>query len=480
MKNTTWTDELSYAAGSLSDATRNLVSPRLRLGITGLSRAGKTVCITALTHALLNAAPLPLFEPARAGRIRRCWLQPQPDRNIPRFAYEEHLAALTAGEERRWPESTRRISELRLMLEYEPQGFFSRTLSGGRLALDIVDYPGEWLLDLPLLDMDFITFSDVALHAAEVPHRKELAAPWLKALREVDVAAPFEEPVAAKLAGAYRAYLAACRAERGHYAALRPGRFLMPGDLEGSPALTFCPLPRPESLPGAGSLWREMEKRYQAYVHHVVRPFFFDHFARLDAQLVLVDVLSAINAGPAALADLRETLHTVMASFRLGRPHLFARRVHRIVFAATRADLLPSAQHERLRRILALLVEEAAKRAKYAGVEIDTLVLAAIRATREGTVAHEGEELPVVIGVPETGETLNGKVFDGVEETALYPGELPEDPRAVLKEDLTDSLRFLHFRPPRVEPPMPLEPAPPFPHIRLDATLQFLLADALA
>lgn len=27
------------------------------------------------------------------------------------------------------------------------------------LYLDIVDYPGEWLLDLPLLELDFMTWS---------------------------------------------------------------------------------------------------------------------------------------------------------------------------------------------------------------------------------------------------------------------------------------------------------------------------------
>ena len=36
-----------------------------------------------------------------------------------------------------------------------------------------------------------------------------------------------------------------------------------------------------------------MERRYEAYKTHVVRPFFRDHFARLDRQIVLVDALDA-------------------------------------------------------------------------------------------------------------------------------------------------------------------------------------------
>ena len=82
---------------------------------------------------------------------------------------------------------------------------------------------------------------------------------------------------------------------------LPPGRFLMPGDLAGSPALTFAPLELSNEGPApAGSLWAMMERRYEAYKTHVVRPFFRDHFARLDRQIVLVDTLAALNAGPAA------------------------------------------------------------------------------------------------------------------------------------------------------------------------------------
>ena len=54
-----------------------------------------------------------------------------------------------------------------------------------------------------------------------------------------------------------------------------------------------------------GSLARMMARRYEAYKSVVVRPFFRDHFARLDRQIVLVDVLTALNAGPAAVGSPR-------------------------------------------------------------------------------------------------------------------------------------------------------------------------------
>ena len=45
----------------------------------------------------------------------------------------------------------------------------------------------------------------------------------------------------------FTAYLRASRADAYALSTLPPGRFLMPGDLEGSPALTFAPLPLPRA-----------------------------------------------------------------------------------------------------------------------------------------------------------------------------------------------------------------------------------------
>ena len=90
------------AAGGLRDFAAGLVSPTLRLGVTGLSRSGKTVFITALVHALLHGGRLPAFEAMAQGRITRCFLEPQPDDDLPRFPYEDHLEALT-GVGRHWP-----------------------------------------------------------------------------------------------------------------------------------------------------------------------------------------------------------------------------------------------------------------------------------------------------------------------------------------------------------------------------------------
>jgi predicted YcjX-like family ATPase len=274
---------------------------------------------------------------------------------------------------------------------------------------------------------------------------------------------------------------------------LPPGRFLMPGNLAASPALTFAPLDVPEDgTAPEGSLWAMMVRRYEAYKDVVVRPFFRDHFARLDRQIVLVDALAAFNSGPEALHDLEAALAGILDCFRIGRStiisSLFRPRIDRILFAATKADHLHHLSHDRLEAVLRRAVTQAVTRAEDTGAAIDVVALAAVRATREAMVARGRDKLPSILGTPVPGETANGETFDGNTEVATFPGDLPADPAALFdgegafrglssaSHDSSD-FRFLRFRPPQLEQEGQSEPT--LPHIRLDRALQFLIGDRL-
>jgi predicted YcjX-like family ATPase len=126
--------------------------------------------------------------------------------------------------------------------------------------------------------------------------------------------------VVERLSDLFKAYLREARSDQYAISTLPPGRFLMPGDLAGSPALTFAPLDAGGngSFP-RGSLWTMMERRYEAYKSHVVRPFFRDHFARLDRQIVLIDVLTALNGGQPAVADLERAMTEILECFGPGQ-----------------------------------------------------------------------------------------------------------------------------------------------------------------
>ncbi|NNC01139.1 GTP-binding protein YcjX, partial [Corallococcus exiguus] len=129
---------------------------------------------------------LPAFRASAEGRIRRAYLAHQPDDAVPRFPFEEHVDVLT--NQRNWPQSTNRISELRVDLDYERKGGWR---SGpASLALDIVDYPGEWLLDLALIETPYVEWSRRTLEASRRPDRASIAAPWHATLKELDPAGP--------------------------------------------------------------------------------------------------------------------------------------------------------------------------------------------------------------------------------------------------------------------------------------------------
>ncbi|MDJ1015717.1 MAG: YcjX family protein [Paracoccaceae bacterium] len=454
------------AVNTVSEA---FFEPVIRLGVTGLSRSGKTVFITSLVANLISRGRMPGLRAAADGRILSAWLQPQPDDTVPRFAYEEHLAALT-GPEPRWPEGTTGISELRLSLRVQPSGLFGGVSGPRTIHIDIVDYPGEWLLDLALLDQ---TFDDWSAHALSRAAPREAAEPYMQRLSETDADSRLNEEVAASLAKTYTAYLKAAR-EAG-YSDCTPGRFLLPGDLAGSPALTFSPLP-PLSAP-RGSLAREFSRRFEAYKRQVVKPFFRDHFARIDRQIVLVDVLGAIHSGPKAVEDMRIALADTLAAFRPGRNAFLSqiflgRRVEKILFAATKADHLHHNQHASLTAITKALLADAKGRADFAGAGTVAQSIASLRATTEDTISRDGRELDVV----------RGRLLQDGRRAAFYPGRLPDDPARILSPArdgaetwLDADYEIMAFAP----EPMTLKSGEGPPHIRLDRAAEILFGDKL-
>ena len=449
--------------------SQSLFEPVIRLGVTGLARSGKTIFITSLVANMLDRGRMNGLVAARSGRIAAAFLQPQPDDTVPRFDYETHLGDLS-GPAPRWPDSTRAISELRLSLRVKPAGLLAGLQGPRTVHLDIVDYPGEWLLDLALLDKSFADWSAEVLARIET---RSQAAEYRARLAAADIGAAHDEGTAKSLAATFTAYLHAAR-QAGFYDCT-PGRFLLPGDLAGSPAITFAPLPGPRA--GRRSLWREFERRYEAYKSQVVKPFFRDHFARIDRQIVLVDALGAIHDGPAAIADMRHAMAEILGAFRPGRNAflsqlLLGKRVERILFAATKADHIHHTQHARLTAIIEALTREARDRAGFAGAETAAMAIAALRATTEETRQHQGQALDMV----------RGTLLETGKQAAFYPGDLPEDPGALLRpaQDGAQTWLDVDFEAMRFAPAVQ-SPRPGFgpPHIRLDRALQFLIGDRL-
>ncbi len=418
-------------------------------------------------HHLLRAEELPFLAAAQEGRLLGVRLLPPGPGDLPAFPFEQARAALAAPAPH-WPPATERLSGLRLQLRFVAKGMLRRRLGERRLlTVQIIDYPGEWLLDLPLLDQSYEAWSDATLQAAETRPRAALAEDWRRFVATLDPAAPAaseRDRQAARAAMLYTEYLRRCQ-EAG-LGLLQPGRFTMPGDLAGDELLQFCPLPA--SGAPRGSLAQLMRVRYERYRRLVVVPFYRDHFSRFDRQIVLVDLLGVLNHGRAAFADSEAALALVLANFRYGPSGRLTRllrpRIETLLFAASKADHVAHNQHPNLRLLLERMVYEAAGAARFEGLKPAFMSLAALRSTDVARTDHQGQVLSCVQGV------LKGEH----RATVLFPGEIPPDLPA--EEDWREGrFRFRDFAPRRLI----LHGADKPQHIRLDQALEALLGDRL-
>jgi predicted YcjX-like family ATPase len=443
--------------------------------VTGISRSGKTAFITSLVHNLLSAVSrpgrLPFLRAAAERRIMGARLLAPEDEDVPAFPIEETVAAL-ATDPPRWPASTTDLRRVRLLLRFFSAGLLRRAklLRGTvELTVEILDYPGEWLLDLPMLQQSYGDWSRATLALAGRGARAPLAREWLDFVARHPANRAGEPQTALRAYEHYRGYLAACR-EREQLSLLQPGRFLNPGQITDPSVLQFCPMPLAIGARAPpGTLAALMEARFEAYKRAIVQPFFAQLARNVDRQIVLVDVLRALNAGEEAFADHRLALDTILAAFRFGRRsllrRLFGARIDRVLFAATKADHVPALQRDHLEALMANLVEAPTLRAKAARARVAAAALASIRCTEDGTDVIDGRKVDIVIGLPEGGER----------RVRFFPGIVPvtPPPTGFWGDRFTE---FPVFQPPRITSAA----GDGIPHINLDKALEFLLEDALA
>jgi predicted YcjX-like family ATPase len=445
----------------------------IRLAVTGLSQSGKTAFITSLAHNLLGAVGrptrLPFLRAAAEGRIVGAQLLAPGKEPLPQFPLRATIAAL-AGDPPRWPPSTTDLRRAQLLLRFAPAGLLGRAFGGtAEVTLELLDYPGEWLLDLPLLDQSYADWSRTAFQLARSAPRGPLAGDWLEFVARHPADSSADQQTAGQAHNLYRTFLAACR-EQEQLSLLQPGRFLNPGSMGNTSVLWFSPVPLPVGWTArAGSLGALMETRFENYKQTVVRPFFSQLARDVDRQIVLVDVLRALNAGEAAFADQRRALETILSAFRFGRRsllhRLFGARIDRVLFAATKADHVPALQRDHLEALMANMVAAPTLRAKEAHARVAGAALASIRCTEDGTDVIDGRKVDVVIGLPEGADR----------RIRFFPGIVPvtPPPSGFWGERFTE---FPIFQPPRIGDAA----EGGIPHINLDKALDFLLEDALA
>lgn len=444
----------------------------LRLAVTGLSRSGKTAFITSVVDQLLHISAndnshLPLFFPAQRGQIISVKRIEQGDLTVPRFEYDRNRQCFE-NENPSWPQSTTGISEIRLAIRYKNSGLFGQIKETGTLYLDIFDYPGEWLLDLPLLAQSFQQWSQ---HLSEIHYdkREDLAQNWQNKLAEINLADKADENKLAELSECYCDYLLECKKAGMHY--IQPGRFVLSNEPKGAPVFQFFPL-----LNLSEEQWNNLEKtdkssyfhtlkrRYTHYQQKIVKPFYENYFSLFDRQVILADCLTPLNHSHQAFLEMKLGLQQLFKHFHYGNRNLFHRlfssNIDKLLFLATKADHITVDQIPNLESLMRQLVQEGGAYNHFGDIETGYRAIAAIKATEALNVVQDGVNYKAIRGVRES----DGKLI------TLYPGEVPNRlPEARYWQD--HCFEFDQFLPQR------LDFIDPIPHFRLDAVLQFLLAD---
>ncbi|WP_394132632.1 YcjX family protein [Shewanella maritima] len=475
---------LDRSLQKLSAKTQSLIhrgsDRHVRLAVTGLSGAGKTAFITGLVNQMINSGVhqqgnLPLWQVAREQRLLGIKRSMQPDLDIASFDYDGAIEAIHA-EPPRWPASTQNITELRLAIKYRPQqGVLAKLTDTATLYVDIVDYPGEWLLDLPMLKMSFQQWC--TLQQKQLKHLAGTALydAFLQAVSELQLQQHADEQQLKQVAQLYQKMLIDSVREQGFYHA-QPGRMLLPGEYKDTPLLTFFPLlPVTEAQhvqfqqATSESTYQVLQQRYQEYVSQVVKPFYRNYFAKFDRQVVLVDCLTALSNGKAQYNDMTVALNNILESFQFGQSsllrRLFSPRIDKVLFAASQVDRVTRDQQANLLKLLNAMLQNSHHYASFEGCEVEAMTISAIKATTHGMVqTPDGQQ-----------EVVKGYAMDNQLKT-LFPGEVPS---RIPNDDYwrRDGFNFSNFRP--ATSAVDHGQIPHFEHIRLDHLLEFLLGDKL-
>lgn len=464
---------------NIDKLTEKLGDKRFCIGITGLSQSGKSTFITSLINQLLQhkTASLPGFSPVLTERLLNVKVHPLDDKHLATFPYDLAYQGLTQSEPQ-WPESTKDLSgcllELRLAQKTGRLNPFGREQFS--LFLEIRDYPGEWLLDLPLRDMSYSRWCAQCSAQYTQSPRTELLGSLLNDLQQLDPLAEVDEEKLSILNTRFIQFLKKCKnhSENGRadksLSLIQPGRFLIPGQVNDASILCFLPLLKCGSYTEGqlnnashNSYFKLCERRYKRYVKELVDPFYKTFFSRIDRQLVLVDVVSALNAGPQYIDDMRQALTNITDSFAYGSQNrllqLFNPKIDKVIFAATKVDQVVSEDHEAVRSLLTVLVNQAYNNAQHEGVSPLCEATAAVRSSKE--IKHAGE-----LGI--TGVDTAGLAIGYTHPT--IPSRLPEG---------DEWQPFLEWTIPKLNPPKGLsyQNSDAIPHIRLDSVLNALIGD---
>lgn len=383
------------------------------------------------------------FSPALENRIDTVEvLPPDETRGLVDFNYKKQLSQLTSTPPS-FPEPTDVVTGLDICISYR-----SRKGKRKKLVIEITDFPGEWLIDLAMIGMDFSTWNRWQCQLWETRGNSEAFAEFSKRLSELDVD---DQNSIEQLSQDYRHLLMSTReSEQG--ALLQPGQLCTKGHI-----VDVFPMACSELIDQSHSRLLEwLEGAFLHYVEHTVKPFFERYLSSIDRQVVLVDVQQVLTANQAKLDETSEALSLILGKFDYTDDHSWINwlrpEIDKTCFYATKADRVLPEDHLALRKILQRVARDAMRFSKSHGAAVVIDAIGAISTTTSGRTSD--------------GDMLEGTDKEGKLRAYQNPSLLVDDE---LCFELNQSFVAPEF--------VPIMNAGIPTHIRLDSVLEQLVAD---
>jgi len=373
-----------------SKLTNRAIDKHVCIGVTGFSGSGKSTFVTSLIHQLKysNEASLGAFTPARDNKIIETNILPIP--GVKLFDYNGGIEALSCDPPK-WPAPTSSLSGCIIEIKYKRDSFIKSVIGKeAKLRVEIRDYPGEWLLDIPLLGLDYQSWCVDITETFHEPKRKELMGSLFDDLKSITPFDVLTDTRINDLFESYQSFLIECKASG--MTLIQPGHVLLPGESDSFEV--FFPLMDMRNYSAKDlkkadktSIYKVMLERYKAYLKNIVNPFFKDYFSSIDRQVVLVDSLKALSNGRSNFEDMMVAFSRIIDCYSYGENgflrKLISPKIERMLFLSSKPDRILSGQHEELRHFTDSIIQRTCKQSIRNRIEIETEIACAVRCTKD-------------------------------------------------------------------------------------------------
>ena len=412
----------------------------IEVAVIGLSESGKTVYLTSLINHLLRKD--------LNGVIRNISLDSEPSADsgpglwgslfsekasVVQFPYEEYLERFL-GADSLWPKRTKDVSEYVLKVVYKKDD------SGGlkEFKIKLFDYPGELFADFPMLDQTYAEWSSTIMRVLRGKQNTDWEAIYMKnADKNIN-----------ELGKLY--FDEVHRLEKAGYNYIQPSKYFGVNDFkEIKEDELFFPVPV-TSDNKRDEIVCELERRFERYKLNTVVPN-FELLRGCSYQIILFDVLTALTTSISHYNDVSYTVEKILEQFdyTAGYGILNAllsifyepqKPIKKILFLATKADMVKKNDRGKMVVLLKKLVETALKKIKLkAGsvnrsfsAEVDCV--SAMRCTKDVETGGE-EELAIMV---------NGKL-EKIKNSISVPDDWPANEKEF--EELKSKNKMLSLSP---------------------------------